>query len=165
VFLNSFRFYSKFHKKRMEELSKQGILSFFNLFLTLACVGELEDVVRWFIVDSIVFFLLYSLFFTKVLCLKRASNSNHKKIMMFVMLLWVCIHTGQAEKFAWPRCRSGKNILLSGTAKGQKKIFCDKSSKSILGHCNCIILTSCQTECHVIFSQKKIISVTVHWES
>ena len=23
--------------------------------------------------------------------------------MMFVMLLWVCIHTGQAEKFAWPR--------------------------------------------------------------
>jgi hypothetical protein len=22
---------------------------------------------------------------------------------MFVMLLWVCIHTGQAEKFAWPR--------------------------------------------------------------
>jgi hypothetical protein len=21
--------------------------------------------------------------------------------MMFVMLLWVCIHTGQAEKFAW----------------------------------------------------------------
>ncbi|CAB3980866.1 Hypothetical predicted protein, partial [Paramuricea clavata] len=38
------RFYSKFHKKRMEELSEQGILSFFNLFLTLACVGELEDV-------------------------------------------------------------------------------------------------------------------------
>jgi hypothetical protein len=23
--------------------------------------------------------------------------------MMFVMLLWVYIHTGQAEKFAWPR--------------------------------------------------------------
>jgi hypothetical protein len=39
------RFYSKFHKKRMEELSEQGILSFFNLFLTLASLGELEDVV------------------------------------------------------------------------------------------------------------------------
>ena len=23
--------------------------------------------------------------------------------MIFVMLLWVYIHTGQAEKFAWPR--------------------------------------------------------------
>lgn len=38
------RFYSKFHKRRMEELSEQGLLSFFNLFLTLAHVGELEDV-------------------------------------------------------------------------------------------------------------------------
>jgi hypothetical protein len=26
--------------------------------------------------------------------------------MMFVMLLWVCIHTGQAEKLAWPRWES-----------------------------------------------------------
>ena len=26
--------------------------------------------------------------------------------MMFVMLLWVSIHTGQAEKFAWPRWES-----------------------------------------------------------
>ncbi len=47
------RFYSKFHKKRMEELSEQGILSFFNLLLTLACVGELEDVVRSLIVFSL----------------------------------------------------------------------------------------------------------------
>jgi hypothetical protein len=26
--------------------------------------------------------------------------------MMFVMLLRVCIHTGQTEKFAWPRWES-----------------------------------------------------------
>jgi hypothetical protein len=26
--------------------------------------------------------------------------------MMFVMLLWVCIHTGQAKKFAWPQLES-----------------------------------------------------------
>ncbi|XP_028412649.1 protein MMS22-like [Dendronephthya gigantea] len=38
------RFYSRFHKKRMEELSEQGIMNFFDLFLTLACVGELQDV-------------------------------------------------------------------------------------------------------------------------
>jgi hypothetical protein len=26
--------------------------------------------------------------------------------MVFAMLLWVCIHTGQAEKLAWPRWES-----------------------------------------------------------
>jgi hypothetical protein len=31
--------------------------------------------------------------------------------MMFVMLLWVCIHTGQAEKFAWPRWESNPRPL------------------------------------------------------
>jgi hypothetical protein len=30
-------------------------------------------------------------------------------IGMFVMSLWVCIHTGQAEKFAWPRWESNTN--------------------------------------------------------
>jgi hypothetical protein len=29
---------------------------------------------------------------------------------MFVMLLWVCIHTGQAEKLAWPRWESNRSI-------------------------------------------------------
>jgi hypothetical protein len=28
------------------------------------------------------------------------------QVNMFVMLLWVCIHTGQAEKFAWLRWES-----------------------------------------------------------
>ena len=31
--------------------------------------------------------------------------------MMFVMLLWVCIHTGQAETFAWPRWESNPRPL------------------------------------------------------
>jgi hypothetical protein len=31
--------------------------------------------------------------------------------MMFVMLLWVCIHTGKAEKFAWPRWESNPRPL------------------------------------------------------
>ena len=31
--------------------------------------------------------------------------------MMFVMLLWVCIHTGQAEKLAWPRWESNQRPL------------------------------------------------------
>jgi hypothetical protein len=44
--------------------------------------------------------------------------------MMFVMLLWVCIHTGQAEKFAWPWWESNprplgftKSFLLNFTVK------------------------------------------------
>jgi hypothetical protein len=31
--------------------------------------------------------------------------------MMFVMLLWVCIHIGQAETFAWPRWESNPRPL------------------------------------------------------
>jgi hypothetical protein len=39
-------------------------------------------------------------YFVCVLVLCTQAN------MMFVMLLWVCIHTGQAEKLAWPRWES-----------------------------------------------------------
>ncbi|XP_004674126.1 PREDICTED: protein MMS22-like [Condylura cristata] len=38
------RIYSKFHQKRMEELTEVGLQNFFNLFLLLADVAELEDV-------------------------------------------------------------------------------------------------------------------------
>jgi hypothetical protein len=33
--------------------------------------------------------------------------------IMFAVLLWVCIHTGQAEKFAWPRWESNPRPLGS----------------------------------------------------
>ncbi|XP_026945994.1 protein MMS22-like isoform X3 [Sagmatias obliquidens] len=38
------RIYSKFHQKRMEELTEVGLQNFFSLFLLLACVAEVEDV-------------------------------------------------------------------------------------------------------------------------
>ncbi|XP_036915631.1 protein MMS22-like [Sturnira hondurensis] len=38
------RIYSKFHQKRMEELTVDGLQNFFNLFLLLAAVAEIEDV-------------------------------------------------------------------------------------------------------------------------
>uniref|UniRef100_A0A6I8NWR1 Protein MMS22-like n=1 Tax=Ornithorhynchus anatinus TaxID=9258 RepID=A0A6I8NWR1_ORNAN len=38
------RIYSKFHRKRMEELTEVGLQNFFNLFLVLAAVAEIEDV-------------------------------------------------------------------------------------------------------------------------
>ena len=45
LFLLLFRFYSKFHKRRMEELDNTGLCQFIGLFLTLSCVADLEDVV------------------------------------------------------------------------------------------------------------------------
>ncbi|EDO38736.1 predicted protein, partial [Nematostella vectensis] len=39
------RFYSKFHKRRMEELNETGLHNFISLFLTLSSVADLEDVV------------------------------------------------------------------------------------------------------------------------
>uniref|UniRef100_G3QKZ7 Protein MMS22-like n=1 Tax=Gorilla gorilla gorilla TaxID=9595 RepID=G3QKZ7_GORGO len=38
------RVYSKFHQKRMEELTEVGLQNFFSLFLLLAAVAEVEDV-------------------------------------------------------------------------------------------------------------------------
>uniref|UniRef100_A0A8C4LAY6 Protein MMS22-like n=1 Tax=Equus asinus asinus TaxID=83772 RepID=A0A8C4LAY6_EQUAS len=38
------RIYSKFHQKRMEELTEVGLQNFFSLFLLLAAVAEIEDV-------------------------------------------------------------------------------------------------------------------------
>jgi hypothetical protein len=42
-----------------------------------------------------------------VLCTNACTQVN----MMFVMLLWVCIHTGQAEKLAWPQWESNPRPL------------------------------------------------------
>ncbi|XP_052541260.1 protein MMS22-like [Tympanuchus pallidicinctus] len=39
------RIYSKFHRKRMQELTEVGLQNFFNLFLLLAVVAETEDIV------------------------------------------------------------------------------------------------------------------------
>ncbi|NWH73453.1 MMS22 protein, partial [Piaya cayana] len=39
------RIYSKFHRRRMQELTEVGLQNFFNLFLMLAVVAETEDVV------------------------------------------------------------------------------------------------------------------------
>ncbi|NXP16257.1 MMS22 protein, partial [Scytalopus superciliaris] len=39
------RIYSKFHRKRMQELTEVGLQNFFNLFLMLAIVAETEDIV------------------------------------------------------------------------------------------------------------------------
>ncbi|XP_072189720.1 protein MMS22-like isoform X2 [Excalfactoria chinensis] len=39
------RIYSKFHRKRMQELTEVGLQNFFNLFLLLAIIAETEDIV------------------------------------------------------------------------------------------------------------------------
>lgn len=44
AFLMFYRIYSKFHQKRMEELTEVGLQNFFSLFLLLAAVAEVEDV-------------------------------------------------------------------------------------------------------------------------
>ena len=37
--------------------------------------------------------------------------------MMFVMLLWVCIHTGQPKKFPWPRWESNPRCSANWAAR------------------------------------------------
>jgi hypothetical protein len=47
--------------------------------------------------------------------------------MMFVMLLWVCIHTGQAEKLPWQRWESNPRPLGYLSIPKHILTFCIKS--------------------------------------
>ena len=41
-----FRFYSKFHRRKLLELTEMGLANFNSLFLVLASIGDTQDVVR-----------------------------------------------------------------------------------------------------------------------
>jgi hypothetical protein len=51
--------------------------------------------------------------------------------MMFAVLLRVCIHTGQAEKVAWPRWES-KDIDTTGKNVKSYYEICNCTTKSIV---------------------------------
>ena len=77
--------------------------------LTLPCEEWKRD-----IQDEIIniFFIWW---FLCVLVLRTRVN------MMFVILLWVCIHTGQVEKFAWSPTRTD---LTSYSSVGRTLLSC-----------------------------------------
>ena len=65
------------------------------------------------------------------------------QVNMFVLLLWVCIHTGQAEKFAWPWWTSIPKVAGSIPTVGKQTFQLARSN--IKGTCFrfVIILESC----------------------
>jgi hypothetical protein len=83
--------------------------------------------------------------------------ANH---IFFVHLNTEDNHNPELILARYPKTRGGKNILLSGTAREHWKF---SANNQVNRHSDtvtaCVTLTSCQTGCHALSSQKKIMSV------
>ncbi|XP_042637070.1 protein MMS22-like [Orycteropus afer afer] len=110
------RIYSKFHQKRMEELTEVGLQNFFSLFLLLAAVAEVEDVASH-VLDLLNF-------------LRSASKTSSQRALiwkgqMAFLLMYVQKNLDigvLAEKFSGDFREKAKEFLVSKNDEiGQKQ--------------------------------------------
>lgn len=101
-----YRIYSKFHQKRMEELTEVGLQNFFCLFLLLAAVAEIEDVASH-VLDLLRF-------------LKPASTSSHRAIVWKGQMAFLLMYAQKnldigvwAEKLSCEFQEKAKEFLVS----------------------------------------------------
>ncbi|XP_057646654.1 protein MMS22-like isoform X2 [Chionomys nivalis] len=100
------RIYSKFHQKRMEELTEVGLQNFFCLFLLLAAVAEIEDVASH-VLDLLRF-------------LKPASTSSHRALVWKGQMAFLLMYAQKnldigvwAEKLSCEFQEKAKEFLVS----------------------------------------------------
>ncbi|XP_041523533.1 protein MMS22-like isoform X2 [Microtus oregoni] len=100
------RIYSKFHQKRMEELTEVGLQNFFCLFLLLAAVAEIEDVASH-VLDLLRF-------------LKPASTSSHRALVWKGQMAFLLMYVQKnldigvwAEKLSCEFQEKAKEFLVS----------------------------------------------------
>ncbi|XP_037698427.1 protein MMS22-like isoform X2 [Choloepus didactylus] len=109
------RIYSKFHQKRMEELTEVGLQNFFNLFLLLAAVAEVEDVASH---------VLDLLNFLKPASITSSQRALIWKGQMAFLLMYVQKNLDigvLAEKFSCSFREKAKEFLVSKNDEmGQK---------------------------------------------
>ncbi|XP_006865924.1 PREDICTED: protein MMS22-like [Chrysochloris asiatica] len=110
------RIYSKFHQKRMEELTEVGLQNFFSLFLLLAAVAEVEDVASH---------VLDLLNFLKSASMTLSQRSLIWKGQMAFLLMYVQKNLDisvLAEKFSGAFREKAKEFLVSKNEEiGQKQ--------------------------------------------
>ncbi|CAM5131976.1 unnamed protein product [Natator depressus] len=100
------RIYSKFHQKRMRELTEVGLQNFFNLFLVLAAVAETEDIASR-VLDLLDF-------------LSPTSTSTAQRA-----LIW-------KGYFAFLLMYIEKNMDISVLAKKLSHAFCEKAKEFLV---------------------------------
>uniref|UniRef100_A0A8C5NW92 Protein MMS22-like n=1 Tax=Jaculus jaculus TaxID=51337 RepID=A0A8C5NW92_JACJA len=100
------RIYSKFHQKRMEELTEVGLQNFFHLFLLLAVVAEVEDVASH-VLDLLTF-------------LRPACLSSHRALVWKGQMAFLLLYAQKnldisvlAEKFSCEFREKAKEFLVS----------------------------------------------------
>ncbi|XP_077018566.1 protein MMS22-like isoform X2 [Tamandua tetradactyla] len=109
------RIYSKFHQRRMEELTEVGLQNFFHLFLLLAAVAEVEDVASH---------VLDLLNFLRLASITSSQRALIWKGQMAFLLMYVQKNLDigvLAEKFSCAFREKAKEFLVSKNDEmGQK---------------------------------------------
>jgi len=76
------RIYSKFHKRRIQELSEVGLYNLTSLFITIGMTADLEDVVRStqiasiFMIPVVCSGFLFEIFEIQLIKLMSANGTN-----------------------------------------------------------------------------------------
>ncbi|XP_038617173.1 protein MMS22-like isoform X1 [Tachyglossus aculeatus] len=141
------RIYSKFHRKRMEELTEVGLQNFFSLFLVLASVAEIEDVASRAL-DLLTF-------------LRPASVTPSQRALIWkghlvFLLMYVerNLDVGVlSEKLAKDFCERAKSFLVSKSDVEQKRSLWRLLAVYVDG-----VQEVFETSCFLHLSQEKLLN-------
>ncbi|XP_074846957.1 protein MMS22-like [Carettochelys insculpta] len=141
------RIYSKFHQKRMRELTEVGLQNFFNLFLVLAAVAETEDIV------SRVLDLLNFLSPT-------AISTSQRTLIWRGYLAFVLMYIEKnmdisvlAEKLSHAFCEKAKEFLVTKNDHAHRQNLWTPLSTYIDG-----VQEVFETSCYLNLSQEKLLN-------
>ncbi|KAM9156265.1 protein MMS22-like isoform 2-T2 [Pangshura tecta] len=141
------RVYSKFHQKRMRELTEVGLQNFFNLFLVLAAVAETEDIASR-VLDLLDF-------------LSPASISTSQRALIwrgYFAFLLMYIEKNMdisvlAEKLSCAFCEKAKEFLVTKNDHTHKQNLWTPLSTYIDG-----VQEVFETSCYLNLSQEKLLN-------
>uniref|UniRef100_A0A8C5UFV5 Protein MMS22-like n=1 Tax=Malurus cyaneus samueli TaxID=2593467 RepID=A0A8C5UFV5_9PASS len=141
------RIYSKFHRKRMQELTEVGLHNFFNLFLMLAIVAETEDIV------SRVFDLLDFLTPSSITMSRRALIWRGHFAFLLIYVEKNMDISVLAEKISNAFCEKAKKFLVSKNDYTQRQNLWTLLSTYIDG-----VQEVFETSCYLSLSEEKLLN-------
>uniref|UniRef100_A0A452IL70 Protein MMS22-like n=1 Tax=Gopherus agassizii TaxID=38772 RepID=A0A452IL70_9SAUR len=141
------RIYSKFHQKRMRELTEVGLQNFFNLFLVLAAVAETEDIA------SRVLDLLDFLSPTSISTSQRALIWRGYFAFLLMYIEKNMDISVLAEKLSHAFCEKAKEFLVTKNDHTHKQNLWTPLSTYIDG-----VQEVFETSCYLNLSQEKLLN-------
>nr|XP_025038081.1 protein MMS22-like isoform X2 [Pelodiscus sinensis] len=141
------RIYSKFHQKRMRELTEVGLQNFFNLFLVLAVIAETEDIA------SRVLDLLDFLSPTSISISQRALIWRGYFAFLLMYIEKNMDISVLAEKLSHAFCEKAKEFLVTKNDHTHKQNLWTPLSTYVDG-----VQEVFETSCYLNLSQEKLLN-------